>query len=351
VLALSLELPRQKYAEAPQVIQFYERVTERLAALPGVQSVGVGSSVLLGALPNSASLAVEGRPTPQNAINAPVAYDTVTNGYFSTLGIPLTRGRLFAAEDTAAAPARVVVNEAFVRRFFPAEDPLGKRVTFGSPQDTRVQWLTIVGVVANTRRGGIDRPVWSEVYYPLTQSADTRLTVLLRTAGDPLALARAAQEQVWGVDPAQPVASVRAVEELVARAQANRRFTMWMLAAFAVVALVLAAIGIYGVIAYATAQRTHEIGVRVALGASRIDVLQMVLADGVRIGAFGTAIGIAVAAASSRLLSGLLFAVSPYDPLTFVVLAAGLMGVATLASWIPARRALAVEPVTALRAE
>jgi putative ABC transport system permease protein len=351
VLALSIELPRQKYTEDSRVIQFYEQVVERTSTLPGVRSVGVGSSVLLGPLPSSARLSVEGRPAARNAVNIPVPFDTVTGGYFATLGIPLTRGRLFAPQDTATAPARVVVNEAFVRRFFPSEDPLGKRVTFGNPQDKNVQWLTIVGVVADTRRGGIGRPPWAELYFPLAQSPDPRLTVLVRTAGDPITVARAAQEQVWAIDPAQPVGSIRTLEQLVAGAQANRRFTMMMLGVFAAVALVLAAVGIYGVIAYSTAQRTHEIAVRIALGATRVDVLHMVLRDGLRIGALGTVIGIAAAAAASRLLSGLLFGVSPHDPLTFVMLPAGLLVVALLASWIPARRALAVEPMTALRGE
>jgi putative ABC transport system permease protein len=351
VLAVSIELPRQKYATDSQIVQFYEQLLDRISTLPGARSAGVGSSVLLGPLPQSSTLLVEGRPAPTSAINPPVPYDTVTNGYFQTLGIPLTQGRLFGPEDRPTAPGRVVVNQAFVRRFFPSEDPLGKRVTFGNPQDKGVRWLTIVGVVADTRRGGINRPPWAEVYFPLTQSADPRLTLLVRTAGDPIALAHAVQAQLWTVDPAQPVASIRTLEQLLALTQANRRFTTLMLIAFAAVALVLAAIGIYGVIAYSTAQRTKEIGVRIALGATRADVVRMVLRDGVRIGAFGIAIGTAAAAAGSRVLSSLLFGVSSHDPLTFAALPAGLLLVALFASWIPARRALAVEPVTALRAE
>jgi putative ABC transport system permease protein len=351
VLVLQLDLPRQKYTEDQRIVQFYQQLSERVAAMPGVRSVGLGSSVLLGRLPNSSTLIVEGRPVPRDAVNIPVPYDTVTNGYFATLGIPLTRGRLFGPEDTPTAPSRVVVNEAFVRRFFPAEEPLGKRVTFNGPQDKNIQWYTIVGVVADTRRGGVDRPAWAELYFPLTQSADPRLMVLMRTAGDPISVARAAQEQVWAIDAGQPVASVRTLEEIVARVQANRRFTMLLLGVFATVALVLATVGIYGVIAYSTAQRTQEIGIRVALGAARSDVLRMVLSDGLRIGVLGSVIGIAAAAAMSRLLSGLLFGVSPHDPLTFVVLPAALLMVAALASLIPARRALAIEPVRALRAE
>jgi len=350
VLVLQIELPRLKYTEDQRIIQFYEQLSDRLTALPGVRSAGLGSSVLLGRLPNSSTLTVEGRPVPRDAVNIPVPIDTVTNGYFATLGIPLTRGRLFGTEDTATAPARVIVNEAFVRRFFPSDNPIGRRVTF-NPQDKNVQWLTIVGVVADTRRGGVDRPAWAELYFPLSQSADPRLMVLLRTAGDPIALVRAAQEQVWATDPAQPIASVRTLSELVGRVQANRRFTMMMLGVFALVALVLAAVGIYGVIAYSTAQRTQEIGIRLALGAARGDVLRMVLNDGLRIGALGSVIGIAAAAASSRLLSSFLFGVSPHDPVTFVAFPAALLIVAALASWIPARRALAVDPMAALRGE
>jgi putative ABC transport system permease protein len=351
VLVLQIDLPRQKYTEDQRVVQFYQQLSDRLTALPGVRSVGVGSSVLLSRLPGSSTLSVEGRPVPRDAVNIPVPYDTVTNGYFATLGIPLTRGRLFGPEDTPTAPTRIMVNEAFVRRFFPSEEPLGKRVTFNNLQDKNIQWFTIIGVVADTRRGGVDRPAWAELYFALPQAADPRLMVLLRTDGDPIAVARAAQEQVWAIDAGQPVASIRTLEELVARGQANRRFTMLMLGGFALVALVLAAVGIYGVIAYSTAQRTQEIGIRVALGAARGDVLRMVLSDGLRIGALGSIIGIAAAAAMSRLLSGLLFGVSPHDPLTFVALPAGLLTVAALASWVPARRALAVEPITALRAE
>jgi putative ABC transport system permease protein len=351
VLAVSIELPGPHYATGPRIVQFYQQLLEHTSSLPGVRSAGLGSSVLLGSLPQSSELLVEGRPAPANAINPPVPYDTVTSGYFRTLGIPLTRGRLFGPQDTPTAPARVIVNQALVQRFFPSEDPIGKRVTFDNPQATGARWLTIVGVVADTRRGGLNRPPWAELYYPLTQAADPRMTLLVRTAGDPLTVARAVQAQVWAVDPAQPVASVRTVEQLLARSEANRRFTTMMLIVFAIVALLLAAIGIYGVIAYSTAQRTREIGVRIALGATRADVLRLVLWDGVRIGALGIILGVAAAAAGSRVLSSLLFGVSAHDPLTFIALPVALLVVALLASWIPARRALAIEPVKALRAE
>jgi putative ABC transport system permease protein len=350
VLAISIELPRQKYSENQRVVQFYQQLSDRLSALPGVRSVGIGSSVLLGRLPSSSTLAVEGRPVPRDAVNIPVPFDTVTNGYFRTLGIPLTRGRLFGPEDTATAPTRVIVNEAFVHRFFPFEDPIGKRVTF-NPRDKNVQWLTIVGVVADTRRGGVDRPAWAELYFSLPQAADSRLTVLVRTRGDPITMARAAQEQVWAIDPGQPVASVRTLEELVARVQANRRFTTMMLVVFAVVALVLAAVGIYGVIAYSTAQRTQEIGIRVALGAQPRQVLAPVIREALVLAGSGIAVGLLGAVALTHVLASFLFGIRATDPLTFISMSLLLVLMALLASYIPSRRALRVDPLIALRPE
>lgn len=225
-------------------------------------------------------------------------------------------------------------------------------MTFSDAVDSDTEWLTIVGVVADTRRGGIDRPrPWAELYYPHAQAPDRRMFVLVRTTSDPMTLARAAQAAVWSIDRDQPVSSVRTVDAMVARAQANRRFTTLLLGLFAVVALVLAGIGVYGVIAYSTAQRTQEIGIRMALGAGRAHVLKMVMAEGLKIGAAGLLLGVAVALALTRLMSGLLFGVSERDPLTFVALPLVLLAIAAAASWIPARRAVRVDPIVALRAE
>ena len=253
--------------------------------------------------------------------------------------------------DAPRAQEVVLVNESFVRRFFPNEDPLGRRVTFGDPTRPDNRWQTIVGVVADTRRGGFEREPWAEVYFPMQQAPDSRMFVFLRTAGDPAALAGAAQAAVWALDRDQAIAGIRTVGDLLAQAQANRRFTTLLLGLFAAVALVLAAIGVYGVLAYATAQRTQEIGIRMALGADRGAILRMVFASGARIAAIGLAIGIAGALALTRVLSGLLFGVSAHDPLTFLVVPAALLAVALAACWIPARRAIRVEPVIALRGE
>jgi putative ABC transport system permease protein len=352
VLALGLDLPRARYADDDRVIGFYEQLLERLSALPGVESVGAGSSLLLSSLPGSASINIEGRPPMSaDAQNIPVPYDTVTPGFFSTLEIPLRRGRTLTTADSARSLPVVLVNESFVRRFFPGEEPIGRRVTFGDTTQADTRWLTIVGVVADTKRGGFERESWAETYFPMRQAATGRMLVFLRTAGDPAALAAAARSAVWALDPNQAVASVRTVDEMLAQADANRRFTTLLLGVFAGVALLLAAIGVYGVLAYATAQRTQEIGIRMALGADRGMVLRMILAGGVKIAGAGLILGVVGALGVTHVLSGLLFGVSPRDPLTFTVVPALLLVVALAACWIPARRAVRVEPVLALRGE
>jgi predicted permease len=317
-----------------------------------VEDVGLGSSILLSALPNSSTLSVEGQPPPDpGAQNSPVPYDAVTSGYFTTLRIPLKQGRLFTDLDAAGSLRVAVVNESLVRRFFPKGDALGRRVTFNNPSNPNARWQTIVGVVADTRRGGLERAPWAEVYFPQAQAADSSMYALVRTAGDPLAIAKAAQAEVWAIDRNQPVASLRTVDAILARSQANRRFTTLLLALFSIVALTLAAIGIYGVMAYSTAQRTQEIGIRMALGARRSDVLRMVLIEGLTIGGTGLALGLAGAFALTRFMSGLLFGIGARDPLTFVALPLGLLVVAALATLIPAARATRVDPSIALRAE
>ena len=350
VLALRLQLPRAAYPNDEQVGAFYQRLTERMRALPGVESAAAASSILLSELPQSAGVIVENRPpdTGEGA-RVPVPYDAITPQFFETLGIPLVKGRTFTSADGPGSPPVVMINEAFVRRYFADQDPLGRRVAFGTEPRAGATWYTIVGVVRDTRRAGADRAPWAEMYFPHTQAQDPAMFVLLRTTGDPMGLARAAQSAVWSIDRNQPVSSVRTLQEMVGRTQANRRFTTLLLAVFAMVALVLAAVGVYGVIAYSTAQRTHEIGVRMALGAQRAHVLRLVLAEAVRIAVIGLAVGVAGAAVASRLLAGFLFGVPRWDPVTFAAVPLLLLAVAALASWIPARRAVRLDPVSAMR--
>jgi putative ABC transport system permease protein len=352
VLALRLQLPAATYGESARITGFFADLVERLDALPGVESAGAGSSLLLSRLPSSGGISIEGRPPlPANAQDIPIPYDSVTPEYFTTLQIPLRRGRMFTRADGPQSQQVVMVNEAFVRRFFPGEDPLGRRVTFSDPSRPGTQWQTIVGVVADTKRGGFDRKPWAETYFPMAQAPDPQAFVLLRTNGDPMTLIAAAQAAVWAIDRNQAIASIRTVPELLAQREVTRRFTTLLLVVFASVALVLAIIGTYGVIAHATAQRTQEIGIRIALGADRRTILRMVLAGGLRIAATGLAIGVVGALALTQVLSGLLFGVSARDPLTFVVVPGALLLVALAACWIPARRAMQVEPLIALRGD
>jgi predicted permease len=352
ILALRIDLPAARYPEDAQVRVFYDRLTSQLSALPGVESVGLGSSILLPALPQSADLTVQGRPPRDpNAVSAPVPYDSVTPGFFRTLKIPLRRGRLFTDADGPTSQPVVVVNESLARRFFPAGDAIGGRIAFGDGNDPNTRWSTIIGIVADTRRGGVNRAPWAEVYYPQAQTPDSRMYALIRTTGDPLAVARAAQAAVWAIDPNQPVHSTRTVDGLLEASQANRRFTTLLLGVFSIIALALAAIGIYGVIACSTAQRTQEIGIRMALGASRRDVLTMVLKDGAIIGAAGLALGLAAALVLTPSMSALLFGVSARDPITFVALPIGLLLVVAAATLVPAARAARVNPLLALRAD
>jgi putative ABC transport system permease protein len=351
VLTLQLQLPSARYQEPARVAAFYDQLLERLSALPGVQATAAGTSLLLSRLPQSASINIEGRPAPPPEVpNIPVPYDSVTPEFFSTLQIPLRRGRLFTRGDSPESLQVAIVNESFVRRFFPAEDPLGRRVTFNDPRPD-ARWQTIVGVVADTKRGGFDREAWAEIYFPMRQVPDSRALVLLRTDGDPASLVSAAQAAGWSIDRDQAVGAIRTVPELFAQREANRRFTTLLLGMFAALALVLAIIGIYGVIAYSTAQRTQEIGIRMALGADRASVGRMVLASGLRIAAAGLTVGVLGALALTRVLSGLLFGVGERDPVTFVVVPAALLLVSLAGCWIPARRAMRVDPVVALRGE
>jgi hypothetical protein len=264
---------------------------------------------------------------------------------------PLRRGRMFTRADGAQFQQVVMVNETFVRRFFQGEDPLGRRVTLEDSSQPGTRWQTIVGVVADTKRGGFEREPWAETYFPMRQAPDPQAFVLLRTNGDPITLIAAAQAAVWSIDHHQANASIRTVPELLAQRELNRRFTTLLLGVFASVALVLAIIGTYGVVAHATAQRTQEIGIRMALGAERRTILRTVLVGGLRIAATGLAIGVSGALALTQVLSGLLFGVSARDPLTFVVVPGALLVVALAACWIPARRAMQVEPVIALRGD
>jgi len=339
-------------------VSFYRRVMDRIAALPGVQAVGGITNLPLGGARGRASFTIEGRSA--DARDVPTAEIALaTAGYFRALGIDLMQGRLFDDHDDTRAPGAVVVSESFARVFFGGTTAVGKRITMGgtgrpgaaAQPSPAVNWLTIVGVVRDVKTDRIDATAVPMLYRSLLQASNLTLSLVVRASGDPAVLGESIRREVHAVDPNEPVFAIRAMNDVVGAALAQRRFTMLLLALFAGTALLLSAIGIYGVMAYFVMQRTREIGIRMALGASAATVVRMVLGQGVRLAGAGVILGLVSALAMTRALSTLLFAVSPNDPLTLTALSLALTAVALLACYIPARRATRIDPLRALRYE
>jgi predicted permease len=350
VLAVPLGAPEARYAGRPEIASFYDRVLERASALPGVRRAGLVSILPLSPGDNDTNFIIEGRPEPTQDYDRPVAwYRMASAGYFETMGMRLVRGRGITDADTTGAPGVVVVNETFVRRYFPGEDPIGHRLQFGRGDNAR--HFTIVGVAADILQRGLDAPPQVELYLPYRQLPERFMTLVLWTNGDPAALTPAVRGAVHAIDPLLPLTDVATMAELRARSVAQPRFLLDVLAAFALAALLLAALGVYGVVSYGVAQRTGEIGIRIALGADRGRVLRLVVGDGMRLALAGVAVGVAGAFLATRALASLLFHLSPTDPLTFAATAALLAAVAALASVVPAWRATRVDPMRALRTE
>ncbi len=350
LLALRLSLPRTKYPEGAQVVSFYQRLQERLSALPGVESASATSGILLPKLANSGTFTIENKPQDPQEQRLELPVDAAQPNYFQTMGVQLLSGRAFTDQDARDKPRVAIVNETFVNRYLPNEDPVGRRFTFGD-DGANAQWITIVGVARDTKRQGLDAPIRIESWLPHAQAPSRSMQVVLRTTGDPLALSQATREAVWSLDRDLPIPRIESLEQIMADHVAQRRLNMLLLALFALVALVLAAVGIYGVMSYVVTQRTHEIGVRVALGAQTRDVLRLVVGQGMALALAGVVIGLVATFALTRLMASLLFGVSATDPITFAAIAALLIGVALVACWIPARRAAKVDPMVALRCD
>jgi len=350
VLKVRLSLPPSKYPEGANVVAFYQQLLERLRALPGVKAAGATSSVLLYKVHNSAGISIEGRPAPSGGSRPELPLDSVSPSYFQVLGMQLIQGRNFTEQDKRDGLPVAIVNETMARRFWPDEDPIGKRFTFGyaGPQ---ARWLTVVGVVRDSRRQGLDAPIRIESFLPYAQRPLRAMEVVLRTTDDPLTMARTVRSAVWSLDGDLPVSEIQTVEQMVGASVAPRRFNLLLLGLFALVAVLLAAVGIYGVMSYSVTQRAHEIGIRMALGAQTRAVLSLVIGQGMRLALLGVGIGLAVAVGLTRLMAGLLFGVSATDPMTFGAIALLLVGIALLACYLPARRATKVDPMIALRCE
>jgi putative ABC transport system permease protein len=350
VLSFRVAMPTARYPESVHVRQFQAELLERLNGLAGVESATGVTTLFLSRLPNMGPIAMEGAAPPaEGEPVVAVTSDFVHPSFFAALDIPLVRGRGFEPADVAGGTQVVIVNETFVRRFVPEGDPIGRRFTRGDPEDSAAVWQTVVGVVADTRRAGLSEPIRPEAYRPTTQVAPRSLEVLVRTAGPPLAVMGPVREIIRQLDADMPIAAVRTVEGAMAEALATRRFVMLLLGAFAVLAVGLAAIGIYGVLAYLIGQRTRELGIRIALGADRTSVLGPVFRQSLLHVLPGLLIGVAGALALTRLIQSQLFGVHATDPMTFALVTVLLLAVAMLATWIPARRAMRVDPLSALR--
>jgi predicted permease len=350
VLSFRVAVPPARYPDADAVRAFYDGLLPALAALPGAEASALVTGVFKTRLPGMSAVALESRPDLDSR-DDPVVYDAATPGFLDVLGMRLVSGRAFRAEDDATAPRVAIVSETFVRRFLPDRDPLGERFTFGNPDAADPEWMTIVGVAADAQRWGIGEPVRPYVFWPMAQIPLRSADVLVRTAGDPTGLVAAVRAAVSGVDPSLPITNVRTLEAALSGFQAERRFLMVLLAVFAGSATALAAVGIYGVTAYVVRRRTREIGIRVAMGASRATVLASVLRQALGPVVLGVGAGLLGAVGLTRLLRSQLFGLEPTDPGTFAAVSLLLVGVGLLATWVPARRAAGVEPTSALREE
>jgi putative ABC transport system permease protein len=351
LLAAELVLPTAKYAENQQVVNFYDQLLQQLAQQPGVQGAAATSTLPLSGGGDVIAFSVEGHTRSSTERVPDAEARIVSPDYFRTLQIPLRSGRLLDERDNADAPRAVVVSETLARKYFPGEDPVGKRITFGNPQSPDVQWFQVVGIVADVRQSGLDEEPYAQVYRSYKQSPRRGLTLIVRTAGPPLDMLNMLNSQIRALDRQQPLYNARTVEQVLRDSIARPRFNMLLITILAAVAMILATVGIYGVISYMVTQRTHEIGIRMALGARPFDVLRMVLRQGLWIALLGVGTGLVAAFALTRLLSSLLYDVRPTDALTFASVSLLLTAVVLLACYIPARRATRVDPMVALRYE
>jgi putative ABC transport system permease protein len=361
VLTLRLSVPEATYRTTGDISRFYYQLTTRLASLPGVQAVGGTSKLPLvddGGSHNG--MWVEDQPIGKDQIPSIHSTASVTQDYFKAMNIPIVEGRTFRDDGSDRAPHEMIVGRALARHFWPNGSAIGKRIKTGGPD---AAWSTIVGVVGDVHDEALIKPVDEMIYEPVVSIqqplpgapdsvvAENRMTLTIRTSGDPMTVLPAVRREIWGLDRNLPLVNVRALSDVVGAAMARTTFTLIMIGAAAGVALLLGAIGIYGVISYMVSLRTREIGVRMALGAQSQQVRRMVVRQGLVLAVIGVAIGLAGALALTRLISSLLYGIAPYDPVTLAGVTVGLLAVAALASWLPAMRAARIDPIEALRAE
>jgi putative ABC transport system permease protein len=350
LLTMRTTLTDSKYPEKHQKAAFYKQVIEKVASLPEVRSASAVSSIPTGGSWNTVEFTIEGQPPPPPGHPLLANFQIVGPDYFQTMQIPLVKGRAFSEGDGQQAPRVAVISESMARRYWPDEDPLGKRIKTGPP-DSKEDWATVVGVVSNVRRFMFDKENRPTLYLTYLQSPARGLYIVARTDGDPMSFVAAAKSQVLSVDPNQPVYDIKSMEKAISDEMSGVRLSAGLMAILGIMALVLAAVGVYGVMSYSVSQRTHEIGIRMALGASRADVLRLVVGQAARLAGVGLGLGLPLAFALSSVMSSALFGVVSLDVSTFAGITALLAAVAALSSYIPARAATKVDPIIALRYE
>jgi len=348
LLTLRLSLSEKSYPKPEQKDAFLSELLSRVRALPGVRSAGAGSGLPTLGWWSLNGTDIEGQPEMPPGLRPDIPHDVVSASYFQTLGMPLLAGRSFSEQDRPTTVQVAVVNRAFVHQYFPGQNPIGKHVRNGGRSGP---WREIVGVVGDVRQLGPSQDESPEIYTPYQQDSTGEMNLVLRTTADPLALVAPLKAAVQAVDPAQPVYDIATMDERLSESMSSQRFNALLVGVFALAALGLAGVGIYGVLAFSVARRTPEIGVRMALGARRAEVLTLVLGEGLRLCGLGVGLGLAATAPLTRLLRGVLFGVSPSDPVTLVVASTALLLVAVMACYIPARHATAIDPMVALRHE
>ena len=350
ILAMSLALPDYKYHKAVDQRVFFDRLLEATRALPGVQLASETSALPLGGSTPSSSFYIEGRPVAPGQQSPHGDYASVSPDYFQTLGIKLIRGRIFTEHDTSEAGGVAIIDEAMARKYWPNEDPIGKRITFEGGRQSPL-WREIIGIAGHVKSRALDGESRPQYYVPLDQRPESSMFLAVRTTNGPASVAPAVRGLIHSLDKDLPVYRVTTMEQLVADSLAQRRFSALLLGVFGLLALLLAAVGLYGVMAYSVSQRTHEIGLRVALGAQQRDVLKLIVGQGLFLAVIGLAIGLVAAFAATRVMSAMLFGIGAADRTTFIAVSLLLAIVALLACYIPARRATKVDPLVALRYE
>ncbi|UCG89123.1 MAG: ABC transporter permease [Gemmatimonadota bacterium] len=352
VLTARVWIPAAKYQEDDDIITFYRETLDRVNTIPGVRSAGAVLSLPVNSGINGTfTFSIEGRVPEDDADSPAAGFQVASSDYLTTIGIPLLRGRWFTDADDSQAPNVVVINQALADRYWPDEDPVGKRLTWGNAEGEDPDWATVVGIIGNTRHFGLDEPPRLEIYQPYLQGSLPYLTLVVKSETDPITLTAAVRRAVMAVDPAQPVSAAATMEQVLFDSLGSRRFNMLLLVIFAVTALVLAAVGLYGVLSYTVSQRSNEIGIRMALGARTGAVIGRVMQEGIGLTALGLGIGVAGAVGLTRLMRSMIHGISATDPASFAIGATLLLLIAGLASLVPAFKASRVDPIQVLRTE